>query len=70
MSLAVSIGCILAAAIAIYLTTKIQDEAFRAGMILVSLIPAFVTLVCGPWAIKLLIVLVPLFLGNSYDFKL
>lgn len=70
MSLAVSVGCVLTAAIAIYLTTKIQDEAFRAGMLLFSLIPAFITLVCGPWAIKLLIVLVPLFLGSSYGFKL
>lgn len=64
MMLAISLGSIFVATIAVYLTTKIQDEVFKAGMTVVALTFALVTLICAPWALKLFVVALPLLFGN------
>ena len=64
MMLAFSIGSVCVAALAIFLTTKIKDEVFQVGMAVVALVFTLVTLICAPWTLKLLVVVIPLFLGN------
>jgi hypothetical protein len=67
MMLVISLGSIFVAAIAVYLTTKIQDEVFKVGMTVVALVFALVTLVCAPWILKLCVVALPLLFGNSQN---
>lgn len=59
--------CIIVATVAVYLTTKIEDEVFRVGMGVVSVVFGLVTLVCAPWILKLFVVVLPLFFGNLVD---
>lgn len=63
MMLAIYLCFIFVATVAAYLTTKIQDEVFRVGMIFAALVFALVTLICAPWALKVFVVL-PLLFGN------
>lgn len=58
--LAIYLTCTFIAIAAAYLTTKITDEVFRVGMTFTSLVFAFVTLICAPWFLKILVV-IPLF---------
>lgn len=67
MMLAISLGSIFVATIAVYLTTKIQDEVFKAGMTVVALVFALVTLICAPWALKLFVVALPLLFADFYN---
>jgi hypothetical protein len=64
MMLAISLSSILVTTVAVYLTTKIQDEVFRVGMTVVALVFALVTLICAPWILKLFVIALPLLLGN------
>jgi hypothetical protein len=64
MILAISLGSIFAASVAVYLTTKIQDEVFKVGMTVIALVFVLITLICAPWALKLLVVALPLLFGN------
>ncbi|VEP15023.1 conserved hypothetical protein [Hyella patelloides LEGE 07179] len=61
---AVSVSSIFVASVAIYLTTKIDDEVFKVGMAFVALVFGLVTLICAPWILKLLVMAIPLFFGN------
>lgn len=63
MMLAIYLCFIFVATIAAYLTTKIKDEVFRAGMVFAALVFALVTLICAPWGLKVFVVL-PLLVGN------
>ena len=58
---------IFVATVAVYLTTKIEDEVFRVGMGILSLVFGFVTLVCAPWILKLFVVALPFFFGDLGD---
>lgn len=64
MVLAISLSSIFVATVAMYLTTKIQDDVFKAGMAVVALFFALVTLFCAPWILKLFVVVLPLLFGN------
>jgi hypothetical protein len=64
MIFAISLGSIFAASIAVYLTTKIQDEVFKVGMTVVAMVFVLITLICAPWALKLLVVALPLLFGD------
>ncbi len=63
----VYVVCVIVATLAVYLTTKIEDEVFRVGMGILSLVFGFVTLVCAPWILKLFVVALPLFFGDLGD---
>ncbi len=51
-------------AIALYIGSKLKDEAFKAGMSLTALAFMLVTLICAPWILKLSIVAIPLFISD------
>ncbi|MDJ0647262.1 MAG: hypothetical protein QNJ60_01025 [Xenococcaceae cyanobacterium MO_188.B19] len=42
-------------AIAIYLSSKIEDEVFKVGMLITALAFSLVVLICAPWTIKLMV---------------
>lgn len=60
MIVGIYLSCMLLAIAAAYLTTKIKDEVFRVGMTFTALVLSFVTLICAPWFLKILVI-IPLF---------
>ena len=67
--LALSLVALSVTAIALYLSTKIKDDVFKAGMYLTALAFTLVTLVCAPWILKLALAAIPLAIGtlNSWS---
>lgn len=51
-------------AIALYIGSKLKDDAFKAGMSLTALAFMLITLICAPWILKLSIVAIPLLIGE------
>ena len=62
--LALSLWTSLVAAIALYTSSKIQDEVFKTGMKFISLTFTVVTLFCAPWLLKLFVASIPLIIGS------
>ncbi|MGF1540288.1 MAG: hypothetical protein ACFCU5_07525 [Pleurocapsa sp.] len=62
--LALSITTFAVAAIALYISSKIKDDVFKAGMCFTSLTFTLVTLVCAPWLVKLAVATIPLIMAN------
>ena len=62
--LALSLWTSLVAAIALYISSKIQDEVFKTGMKFISLTFTVVTLFCAPWLLKLFVASIPLIIGS------
>lgn len=61
---AISIVTLLVAAVAIYLSSIIEDEVFKVGMRFTALTFSLITLFCAPWILKISLVIIPLILGN------
>ena len=58
--LTLSLGTFLVAVIALYISSKLNDDVFKAGMRFSSLAFSLVTLFCAPWILKLCLVAIPL----------
>jgi uncharacterized membrane protein len=58
--LTLSLGTFLVALIALYISSKLNDDVFKAGMRFSSLAFSLVTLFCAPWILKLCLVAIPL----------
>lgn len=67
--LALSLAALLVTAIALYSSTKIEDDVFKIGMYFTALAFILVTLICAPWILKLSLVAIPLIIGtlNSWS---
>ena len=62
--LTLSLLTLSVAAIALYISSKISDDVFKAGMRFTSLTFSVVTLFCAPWVLKLGLVAIPLAIAN------
>ena len=58
--LTLSLGTFLVAVIALYISSKLNDDVFKAGMRFSSLAFSLVTRFCAPWILKLCLVAIPL----------
>ena len=58
--LTLSLLTLSVAAIALYISSKISDDVFKAGMRFTSLTFSVITLFCAPWILKLSLVAIPL----------
>lgn len=58
--LSLSLGTFLTALIALYISSKLNDDVFKAGMRFSSLTFSLVTLFCAPWILKLCLIAIPL----------
>jgi hypothetical protein len=56
----VSLGVTLGA---IYLSFRIKDDVFRMAMGFTAVLFGFLTLVCAPWLLKLVVIAIPFVLG-------
>ncbi len=66
-----SLITLLIAAIAFFVSAKIDDDVFKAGMRFTSITFSLVTLFCAPWLLKLSLIAIPLtiFSLNSLSAK-
>ena len=62
--LALSIATFSVAAIALYISSKIEDDVFKAGMYFTSLAFTLVTLICAPWILKFVVAAIPLIMAS------
>ena len=62
--LALSIATFSVAAIALYISPKIQDDVFKTGMCFTSLAFTLITLVCAPWILKFAVAAIPLIMAS------
>jgi hypothetical protein len=62
--LALSLVTLLVAAIALYISFKIQDDVFKTATRFTSLTFSLITLLCAPWILKLCLVAVPLAIAS------
>ena len=68
--LTLSLGTLSVALIALYISSKLNDDVFKAGMRFSSLTFSLVTLFCAPWILKLCLVAIPLAISvNSLSTK-
>jgi hypothetical protein len=58
--LTLSLGTLFVAVAALYISSKLNDDVFKAGMRFTSLTFSLVTLFCAPWILKLCLVAIPL----------
>ena len=65
--LALSLCCLAGVAIAIYLSTKIEDEVFKVGMGFTALAFSLVLLICAPWILKMIVAAIPLVISSLGD---
>jgi len=57
------------AAIALYTSSKINDDVFKAAMRFTSLTFSVVTLFCAPWILKLALVAIPMAIASLNSFS-
>jgi len=62
--LAISLVTLAVAAIALYISSKISDDVFKAAMRFTSVAFSLVTLFCAPWILKLSLVAIPLAIAS------
>lgn len=67
--LTLSLVTLSIAAIALYVSSKINDDVFKAAMRFTSLTFSLVTLFCAPWILKLSLVAVPLAIASLNSFS-
>lgn len=67
--LTLSLGTLFVATIALYVSSKISDDVFKAAMRFTSLTFSLVTLFCAPWILKLSLVAVPLAIASLNSFS-
>lgn len=58
--LTLSLVTLFVAAIALYISSKINDDVFKAAMQFTSIAFSLLTLLCAPWVLKLCLVAIPL----------
>ncbi len=56
--LAISIGSLLVATIAVYFSYTVKDDVFQAGIGFAGILFILITLVCAPWLLKLAIMII------------
>lgn len=64
-----SLVTLFIAAIALYISSKIKDDVFRAAMRFTSLTFSLVTLFCAPWILKLALVAIPMAIFSLNSFS-
>lgn len=64
-----SLVTLFTAAIALYISSKIKDDVFKAGMRFTSLTFSLVTLFCAPWILKLALVAIPMAIASLNSFS-
>ena len=62
--LVLSLATFSVAAIALYISSKIQDDVFKIGMCFTSLAFTLVTLICAPWILKFAVAAIPLIMAS------
>lgn len=62
--LTLSLVTLSIAAIALFISSKINDEVFKAGMRFASVTFSLVTLFCAPWILKLGLIAIPLAIAS------
>ena len=67
--LTLSLVTLFIAATALYLSSKISDDVFKAGMRFTSLTFSLVTLFCAPWILKLGLVAIPMAIASLNSFS-
>ena len=68
--LTLSLVTLFVAVLALYISSKLNDDVFKAGMRFTSLTFSLVTLFCAPWILKLCLVAIPLVISlNSLSTK-
>ena len=67
--LTLSLVTLFVAVIALYVSSKINDDVFKAAMRFTSLTFSLVTLFCAPWVLKLGLVAVPLAIASLNSFS-
>ena len=65
--LALSLCCLAVVAIAIYVSTKVEDEVFKVGMGFTALAFSLVLLICAPWILKMIVAAIPLVISSLGD---
>ena len=58
--LTLSLGTLSVALITLYISSRLNDDVFKAAMRFSSLAFSLVTLFCAPWILKLCLVAIPL----------
>lgn len=59
-----SLVTLLIAAIALFVSARIDDDVFKAGMRFTSITFSLVTLFCAPWILKLSLIAIPLAISS------
>ena len=67
--LTLSLVTLFIAALALYISSKISDDVFKAAMRFTALTFSLVTLFCAPWILKLSLVAVPLAIASLNTFS-
>ena len=67
--LTLSLVTLFIAATALYISSKIDDDVFKAGMRFTSLTFSLVTLFCAPWILKLCLVAIPIAIASLNTFS-
>ncbi|MEL6928938.1 MAG: hypothetical protein AAFO95_09905 [Cyanobacteria bacterium J06600_6] len=67
--LTLSLVTLFIAIATLYVSSKISDDVFKAGMRFTSLTFSLVTLFCAPWILKLSLVAVPLAIASLNSFS-
>lgn len=67
--LTLSLVTLFIAMTALYISSKISDDVFKAGMRFTSLTFSLVTLFCAPWILKLSLVAIPLAIVSLNTFS-
>ena len=67
--LTLSLVTLFIATIAFYISSKISDDVFKAGMRFTSLTFSLITLFCAPWILKLGLVAIPMAIASLNTFS-
>ncbi len=62
--LTLSLVTLMITAIAFFISIKINDDVFKAGMRFTAVIFSLVTLFCAPWILKLGLIAIPLAIAS------
>ncbi|BAZ44614.1 hypothetical protein NIES4102_16260 [Chondrocystis sp. NIES-4102] len=60
----ISLVTLFVAAIALYISSQIQDDVFKAATMFASLTFYLITLFCAPWVLKMCLICVPLAIAS------
>ena len=67
--LTLSLVTLFIAITTLYISSKISDDVFKAGMRFTSLTFSLITLFCAPWILKLSLVAIPIAIATLNTFS-